>query len=1060
MWKALLITAVCCPTFARPAPAARPASELLTDSGVRGGLVVCIGCEEPAFLASLRPNEAYLVQGLDPDGRKVAGARRSLLAKGVYGPVSVQQWDGKTLPYVDNLVNAIVIRDAGFEIPVGEVTRVLAPRGVVIGPEGCGGMPPGASPVGDGRVAFVKPVPAEIDEWTHFLHGADNNALADDTVVGPPRHVQWRSEPIWGRDHHAEKGTYPTVRTVVSSRGRLFCLLDETLSSDMKVPSQWTLVARDAFSGVLLWKRAVKTGTYPRNLEEVWRQLIADGERLYAVLGDRLAELNAVDGEVIKSYPGSEGLKEVVKAGNVLLVLREDGHLVAFQADTAERLWTWSPAEDGPVVRGTLAASGARVFVKTEKGMSCLSAVTGEPLWRVALPGPKVGSKLKFPHEKLLVSDGVVLCSYGGNDPMSLRRDAAEYLGSHPRVHEYGGKLGAFSAGDGKQLWETEYLPNLESAPGEIYISGGLVWLGPDFARPRDLHTGDVARTRPVIERLWTDGHHHRCYPGKATSRYILTAKRGIELIDMTGDGHSRNNWVRGTCRVGVTPCNGLIYAPPHSCGCYMEAKLVGFWALAARRTWNDKPPEAEARLERGKAFGEPPDARYETRPTDWWTYRGGNQRGGSTPQQVPADLQYAWKTKLGGRLSAATVAGGKVYVARVDAHTVHALDARTGRPLWAFPAGGRVDSPPTLVAGLVLFGARDGYVYCLRASDGEMVWRFLAATRHVNTVAFDQPESVWPVHGSVLLHRGVVYAAAGRSSYLDGGIMLVGLDPASGRVVVERRLESQHAGAMPPPEDANKHGLKIRQNWLDYKTTMAPDQSDSFAMRGATPDVLVADADSIYLRHVRFDRNLVEQDTKRSHLFSTSSLLDGWEHNRSYWVLGTGDFTRIPVAYPWIIRRDVQVPIGLMMAFDEKTVWSVRRGGENSIVATTRPDPTDRVNAVPDFQRRSAPEDSGNSGWRATLGIRARAMLQAGELLFFGGMPVDHRGAPASPWTPQGEGETHGCLHVVSCSNGKTLREMKLAAPPVWDGMAAAEGRLFIPCIDGSVVGLAAKPR
>jgi len=277
---------------------------------------------------------------------------------------------------------------------------------------------------------------------------------------------------------------------------------------------------------------------------------------------------------------------------------------------------------------------------------------------------------------------------------------------------------------------------------------------------------------------------------------------------------------------------------------------------------------------------------------------------------------------------------------------------------------------------------------------------------------------------------------------------------------VVERRLESEHIGAMPPPEDAAKHVLKIRQNWLDYKTTMAPDQSDSFAMRGATPDVLVADAESIYLRHVRFDRNLVEQDTKRSHLFSTSSLLDGWEHNRSYWVMGTGDFYHIPVAYPWIIRREIQVPIGLMMAFDEKTVWSVRRGGENSIVATPRPDPTSRVNAIPDFQRRTGAEDSGKSGWRATLGIRARAMLQAGELLFFGGMPADHRGAPASPWIPQGEGETHGCLHVVSCSNGKTLREMKLASPPVWDGMAAAEGRLFIPCIDGSVVGLAAKPR
>ena len=122
----------------------------------------------------------------------------------------------------------------------------------------------------------------------------------------------------------------------------------------------------------------------------------------------------------------------------------------------------------------------------------------------------------------------------------------------------------------------------LEGAPGEIYVCDGVVWPGPDFAQPRDLHTGEVKQTRNIIERLWTDGHHYRCYPGKATSRYIITAKRGIEMIDMYGENHSRNNWVRGTCRVGVTPCNGLIYAPPHSCGCYVEAKIFGFHALLA----------------------------------------------------------------------------------------------------------------------------------------------------------------------------------------------------------------------------------------------------------------------------------------------------------------------------------------------------------------------------------------------------------------------------------------------------------------------------------------------
>ena len=84
----------------------------------------------------------------------------------------------------------------------------------------------------------------------------------------------------------------------------------------------------------------------------------------------------------------------------------------------------------------------------------------------------------------------------------------------------------------------------------------------------------------------------------------------------------------------------------------------------------------------------------------------------------------------------------------------------------------------------MVLFGSADGRVYCLRASDGQLIWRFLAAPSDQRIGSFDQIESTWPVHGSVLLCEGVAYFTAGRSTYLDGGIRVYGLNPVTGEIL------------------------------------------------------------------------------------------------------------------------------------------------------------------------------------------------------------------------------------------------------------------------------------
>ncbi|MHC4251483.1 MAG: class I SAM-dependent methyltransferase, partial [Planctomycetota bacterium] len=118
--------ALCAPACLQSQARAETAPELVRRSGVKGGLVVHVGCGDAAFTAGLRANERYVVQGLESDPARLAGARAHIRERGLYGPVTVIAWDGKGLPYADNLVNLLVV-DAGARVGRDEIMRVLRP---------------------------------------------------------------------------------------------------------------------------------------------------------------------------------------------------------------------------------------------------------------------------------------------------------------------------------------------------------------------------------------------------------------------------------------------------------------------------------------------------------------------------------------------------------------------------------------------------------------------------------------------------------------------------------------------------------------------------------------------------------------------------------------------------------------------------------------------------------------------------------------------------------------------------------------------------------------------
>ena len=1038
------------------------AGKLVEQADVSGGVIVHLGCGDGRLSAALGEQEAFLVHGLDASPASVEGARAHVIEKDRYGRVSVDRLMSLSLPYADNMVNVVVADERG-RVTTDEIMRVLAPGGVVFLRDG------------ESWKKVSKPWPEEVDEWTHFLHGPDGNAVADDERVGPPRHMQWVGDPRWARAHEQ----MASISSVVTSGGRIFYIVDEAPTASIAFPGQWSLVARDAFNGVMLWKRPIAEWEDHRRdfrsgPSQLSRRLVAVNDLVYVTLGFRapVSVLDAKTGETVRELAETGSAQEILVGDGCLVVAIGDPagdvaaeaaarrgervpetekRIVAYSPDGSTRLWEKRGPDAEQLMPMSLALGEGKVFFQNFTELACLDAKSGSERWRSERRSSLDRPAWSAP--TVVVHDGVVLSAdraepkeQGGELPEQVKWTVSLNGGGET------GELVAFSAETGERLWSCP-AGECFNGPVDLFVADGLVWVGEtarrgktDFTVARNLETGEVEREIETAEAFTNCGMpHHRCYRNKATNRFILMGRVGVEMIDLAEGGALRNHWVRGTCQYGIMPANGLLYAPSHSCACYIKGKLNGFNALAASRVRRDRPfRRRDVRFEKGPAYGAVSEE-VAMGEGAWPTYRGDMARSGAVPADVGNRVTPGWTIGIGGRLTSLTSDGARVLVAAIDAHTVHCLNADDGTTLWTYTAGGRVDSPPTIHAGTALFGSADGWIYCVRMEDGALAWRYRAAPEDRRIVAYGQLESVWPVSGSVLVKEGIVFAAAGRSSFLDGGILLVRLDARTGERLSETVISD-----------------------LDESGRQPDDTVKGFEMDGALPDVLSSDGDSVFMRHLRFDREGRLLKDPVAHLFTPTGFLDdSWWH-RSYWVFsdvfnaGWGGWwkigNRVPSGRILSVRGDTVYGFGRDQYLGGNTgQW---RGGErNHLFAMDRSAQPD----VPPVQKRRGKKQPKPPAqvfrWSKELPIWAKGMVLAGDTLVVAGPPEpkpnsdnplaleDVEEAKASL-----AGKRGGMLRTVSSENGQAGVEIPLNAPPVFDGLITAGGKLFLSDTDGNV--------
>lgn len=172
----------------------------------------------------------------------------------------------------------------------------------------------------------------------------------------------------------------------------------------------------------------------------------------------------------------------------------------------------------------------------------------------------------------------------------------------------------------------------------------------------------------------------------------------------------------------------------------------------------------------------------------DWPTYRHDNARTGCTRESLAAPLVLHWiytpvhpprpawsgpaeRPREGFRQRHRVIfddafqvaaAGDLVYFGSSSDNKVYAFEAATGKERWSFFTGGPIRLAPTVWKDRVFAGSDDGFVYCLKASDGELIWAKRGGPNDEKLLGNGSMISRWPIRTGVLIDDDIAYFGAG----------------------------------------------------------------------------------------------------------------------------------------------------------------------------------------------------------------------------------------------------------------------------------------------------------
>jgi len=298
---------------------------------------------------------------------------------------------------------------------------------------------------------------------------------------------------------------------------------------------------------------------------------------------------------------------------------------------------------------------------------------------------------------------------------------------------------------------------------------------------------------------------------------------------------------------------------------------------------------------------------------------------------------------------------------------------------------------------------------------------------------------TVWNPSGRF---KAELFCAAGRSSFLDGGIHLLRIDPHDGSILAEKAVYHRD------PETGAE--LAVAAN---------------FEQNGCLNDILSGDGQSIYLRHARFNSSDLERIESDSHLYSTLGFLDYTWWHRGYWLYSHD--SRAGYGGWW--QQSHQSPAGRLLAMNADRVFGFGRTyipGHNSaefsrgeryhLFASPRLQKTELTE--PDFRSSQQLRGQGKDNliewskystvprhWSQRLPMHVRAMVLTADKLFVAGPLGEGIISPEAY-----EGRLGSALVVIDPESGEAVQSIRLAFLPAFDGMSVDGESLLLAGTDG----------